>query len=382
MHLKLHASTSTVNKSLIIIAHSARALAQSAKRAGYYDVITIDGFADTDTQQACSQCWCIPLQAGQFNRSKVITCIRQLYLKHPRAQVLPGPGGEFYVSYIKNHLTGWQVLGCSAETIHQTVEPSLFFARLDQLHIPYPPVSLSADVPREGDWLRKSVSSCGGLGVIKNEPTEGLGDACYYWQQELPGRPVSALAISDGEDCRIIGFNQQMVRAISKQVPYAYAGAIANIELTEVNTIKTESYIKNIAKYFNMRGVFSLDMLLVDETLFILEVNPRISSTFELYQYIQPLLNLVDAHIRVCEGDALYDFEAVKGVAGEQIMYADQDYKIKQVAWPDWISDRPHTGQHVLQGEPLCSVFAQGDEVVIVQKQLQARVQQVPYLLQ
>lgn len=379
--MKQHAITSIANKRLIIVAHSARALAQSARRAGY-EVIAVDGFADTDTQQACSACWHVPLTAGRFDSNKINACLQLLYKKYPQSHIVLGPGGEFYTSFIELNLPDWQVSGNTAETIQQVTQPALFFACLEQLQIPYPEISLSVDMPADGEWLRKSTQSCGGMGVLKVAHAEGLQARQYYWQRELTGVPISALVITDGQAYTIIGYNQQLVDGFSKQLPYVYSGAIANVSLDENNKIETNTYIRKLIDSFNLIGVFSLDMMLLDQTLVVLELNPRISSSYELYERIQPELNLVDAHIRVCECDALCEFAAMTGLAGQRIFYAKQDHKITNVTWPDWLSDRPNEEQSIAKNEPLCSVFASGDDMLAVQALLEKRVQQVPDILQ
>jgi predicted ATP-grasp superfamily ATP-dependent carboligase len=378
--LKPPATTSIINKQLIIVAHSARALAQSASRAGY-EVIAVDGFADIDTQQACSACWCVPLKEGHFNVSKLTACLQVLYKKYPQSYVLLGPGGEFHTSFIELNLPNWPLLGNTSKTIRQVTEPTEFFAQLDQLNIPYPEISLTPAKPESGSWLCKSIYSCGGVGVAKIAHANERRTASYYWQREIIGVPISALVITDGRQYRIIGFNRQFVCHHSEQRPYVYSGAIANIELSEDITKKTRSYINKIISNFNLIGIFSLDMLLVEQALFVLEVNPRISSTYELYERIQDELNLVDAHIRVCEGDALCEFATMTALSGQRIVYAKQNGIAGGMTWPNWTSDQPNVNQSIQQGDPICSVFAVGDDYDSVHRRLEERAQQVLGLL-
>ena len=74
-------------------------------------------------------------------------------------------------------------------------------------------------------------------------------------------------------------------------------------------------------------------------------------------------------------------FEIKSGLAGQQIIYARQDYEIGKVIWPAWTSDRPNINDHIANGEPLCSVFAEGDHLATVQNLLQARAQHVEALI-
>jgi len=108
--------------------------------------------------------------------------------------------------------------------------------------------------------------------------------------------------------------------------------------------------------------MFSLDMILQNEQPYVLEVNPRVSASYELYERLNPWLNLVDAHIRVCEGVRLSDIhlESLSShFAGYKIVYADEDILIPScLDWPQWIKDKPESKKFISSGEPICSVYS------------------------
>lgn len=288
-----------------------------------------------------------------------------------------GAGAECYAPLITS-ITAWKFLGCSPEIIDQVTTPHKFFAALDLLDITYPTTSFTR--PRDDSaWLQKTISSCGGLGVVKLKQ-DTPSSSVHYWQREQTGVPISALVLADGIKHLQIGINQQIMSSL-EGLPYVYSGAIANVELSKVIQEKISTYTSLLVKYFKLKGLFSLDMIWHNEEIYVLEINPRISASYELYERLNSMHNLVDAHIRVCEGDALCEFEIRAGLVGQQIVYAQQDSEVSETAWPTWLSDRPNVGDCIAKGEPLCSVFAEGEQREDVQALLQDRVRQTATLV-
>ncbi|MEM8844541.1 MAG: ATP-grasp domain-containing protein [Pseudomonadota bacterium] len=316
-------------------------------------MVTIDGFADIDTLEVSLESWCLPLEDGKFGKYKLFASLDRLQFKFPQAKVLLGAGAEYLADYITD---GWSLCN-SLEAMKQVVQPSKFFTALDKVGIPHPDISFNQNKPSE-DWLYKQTLACGGWGVTRNK-SSSIG----YWQKEITGQPISALCIADHDSVQIIGINKQLTQSMAEQLPYVYLGAVANHQITIEISIKIETYINKLRDKFRIIGVFSLDMILSVEDLYVLEINPRISASFELYEQVNPGLNLVDAHIRVCEGERLSKLDLSEEHCGYQIIYADNNLVIPQhMNWPKWIKDKPESNRAVQQYEPICSVYAHGAE--------------------
>lgn len=376
MHLKSHANTSTKNKLLVIIAHSARALAESASRAGY-QVVSIDGFADVDTLNACYESWCLPLVKGEFDVEKIEACVDKVHARYPVAKLIAGAGTEPFIHYLET-VPGWQLLGNSAACVKQVCEPTSFFAALDYLSIPYPEISYDSTPTNIGQCLYKAPFQCGGMGVSKGKNESNHPG---YWQQEVEGVPISALCLCVGKQSQLIGVNRQFTCAFSSALPYVYAGALANYNVDSKNTDKIISYISNLSNYFNMNGLCSVDMIVHGDSILVLEVNPRVSATYELYERVQPALNLIDAHIRVCEGERLSPFETNKKQCAAAIVYADGADKVPNLEWPIWASDRPEVGRELDKYDPICTVHALFDDAEDLYNMTQKRAQQILSLI-
>lgn len=373
----MHENTSINSNNLIIISHSARALSESATRAGW-NVVSVDGFADIDTLNACVECWCLPLERGEFVKSSLHNCVNKIKQRYREAKVILGAGAEKYASYIEK-VTQWQLCMNPTQVVEQIRNPQRFFEGLSNLQIPYPEVRFKPPENREL-WLFKLQDRCGGTGVLRASTTEESG----YWQREIFGKPFSALCITDGEELVCLGVNSQFFTSEIEGLPYIYQGALANTDVGIKFNLKTIIYISKIASYFNLVGVFSVDMIHAreedEDVLYVLEVNPRISASFELYERINSDINLVDAHIRLCEGEQLLpDIELNESKSAYSIVYAEDDCQVPDdIEWPVWVKDRPEGSRKILKNEPICSVHADASESgVSLEALLQNRVKQI-----
>ena len=357
-------------------------MSKSASHAGW-QVIAVDAFADSDTQKYAHESVCIPLENGHFSEHLLGACLTELHQKYPMAHVLLGAGAEYFGSHIER-LRSWK-LCAQSQAVDQILNPKVFFAGLDELHIKYPETQFEYR-PQSGVWLTKLFHSCGGMGVMRGSYPHTQMERCY-WQQQQFGLPISALFIAQTNACERLGINLQFVNdGLSKQHPFIFSGLQANYQVSDKILLKIDGYANKLSKHFNYLGVFSLDMILTSEELFVLEMNPRISASFEMYERLNPQLNLVDAHIRVCELEPLPKLGPLSMQSkAYRIVFARQNILIPEyVTWPEWVVDRPHAGRLIELNEPVCSIHTEDgrftpDEIL---RQLQKREQEVLSLLQ
>ncbi len=328
-------------------------------------MITVDGFADLDTLKVSMVSWCLPLKCGAFENNRVVTCLSRILADLPDAYVLLGAGAEHYAQWIES-TTRWQICGNCAGVMQSINDPVTFFGGLNALSIPYPEISLQGeDMPDPTGWLYKCVNSCGGAGIRRTRLEKLSADG--YWQKEIQGESTSALYITDGQQRMCLGYNRLHTRRLGQEYIYTYQGATANISIDDKISYKIDSYIEKIIDHFNIKGVFSVDMIIDTSAgrtdVYVLEVNPRVSATYELYEQVNAHLNLVDEHIRVCEGVRLSEFTLDKRVAAYRIVYADRECVVPpDINWPAWCKDLPETGRRIGLFEPVCSVYADADK--------------------
>ncbi len=350
-----------MSKKLIIAATNARGYAEAAVGCGY-EVITLDAFADADLKRVTSQAYKVKMLDWRIDVEDF-----KCQFKKINSQIdLSNVEGFCYGSLFDAapELLDWvaarvPVIGNVSEVL-KNAKAFSFFGLLDDLHIQHPEVRV--DFPASPlHWLAKQVGGSGGMHV---RPASHNGSADYY-QQEVMGDPLSMLFVTNGEVMRPIGFNRQIAAPIS-ELPYRFAGAVSGVQLPEIVRHQFSKAAQKLTNAMGLRGINSLDAVLDGETLWILELNPRLSASFELYQKEHP--NLFETHLQGCKGE-LSELPRFKSSCAQLILYAE-DALVMPVdfVWPAWVVDIPladEGGNSIVieKNSPICSVRAEAESV-------------------
>ena len=344
-------------KKLAIAATSARGYAQAAVSSGY-EAVALDAFADADTLRIARQAFKLKMHAQGVDAEDFKRTLAQINLDDMDGFLY---GSLFdaepeLLSWVATHVP---LLGNMPEVLEQA-KGFGFFKLLDVLNITHPEVRL--DVPEDAaDWLSKKLGGSGGTHVRPaNQGEVGGYFQKIYYQKKMAGKPVSMLFVADGKTAQLIGFNQQLVAPFA-DMPYRFAGAVGGIDLPAQAQQQFCYAAQQLTTAMGLRGINSLDAILDGETLWILELNPRLSATFHLYP------NLFTAHMQGCVGD-LTGFSRQQAPAKAQlILYADGAAEIPMdFAWPDWVADIPSVADKVssvkiAQNAPICTVLAEAE---------------------
>jgi predicted ATP-grasp superfamily ATP-dependent carboligase len=126
---------------------------------------------------------------------------------------------------------------------------------------------------------------------------------------------------------------------------------------------------RKITAAVGLKGLNSADFILTEQGLLLLEINPRLSATIDLYD----IPDLFERHVQACRGKLTSLPVQEQQAKAHGILYASQRLNIPEnFAWPVWAADIPHTGW-VQQHAPLCTVFGQADVVEEAKAQCFAR---------
>lgn len=354
-----------MTKQLIIAAISARRYAKAAHALGY-KVIALDAFVDADTRNVAEQCLQISVTDNGVDETDFKQKFEQITLEDD-CQLIYGSLFD-----AKPALLAWvavrvKVVGNLPQTL-QLSRSFDFFAILDGLGIRYPEVRLDAPDDTQA-WLSKCLNSSGGT-HIKPAQVGVKGD---YFQRKIDGEPVSLLFLADGKMARVVGFNQQLL-APKVDTPYRFAGAVSDAVLPINVQRALVDAAEQLIVALGLRGLNSLDAVLEGDSLWILELNPRLSATFPLYS------NLLQAHMQASVGE-LVDIPQNKMAKAEFVLYADKQLKISaDFIWPSWVADIPfiETDSVVIdKDEPICTVLAKDKNAVAVRQLVLERVKKL-----
>lgn len=297
------------------------------------------------------------------------------------------------------------LIGNSPATLSIVKNPTSFFAALRRLNISHPAVHNALPTDAANVYLQKFAGGSGGTHIkTVIAGTQTLPDE-YYYQQKMDGRSISLLFIANGQEIEVVGFNEQWLSP-SDSMPFRYGGAVSHVALSHEIQRQLIVAVEELTKTFGLVGLNSLDAIVRDNTahgvseenmnigdasVFVLEINPRLSATVDLYGHTEQ--NLFERHVQACLSQCSFMRQGSKHDTSQlklrckahAIVYADSDTEVAAaIAWPNWVVDNPAQSMHPLKisaGEPVCTVVAYSDDAETAKKLAQARVEIIKSLI-
>jgi predicted ATP-grasp superfamily ATP-dependent carboligase len=380
--------------SLLIIAISARPFVVAATQAGYV-VSAIDAFSDKQTVELAETAIVVSYDKHGFNADALLCAIAQLDSSQYLGFVY-GSGFEAQPKLLQEIANIIPLIGNSAATVQAVKTASIFFPALDFLKITYPKTCDKLPIGNSAPYLKKFASGCGGTHITTfNIDAKPLGENQYY-QQQIDGRSVSLLFLADSHHIEPIGFNEQWLSP-DATTPFRYGGAVSRIDLSLAVQQQIICAAELLAKQFGLLGLNSLDVIVQDDTAYILEINPRLSATFDLYSadlYQGVGDNIMGIHLRVSLEAEKFplkgikkNFQVNKHSTAHAVVYAQEDTVLDTLfEWPSWVLDNPYNDRQkeyikILAGEPICSVLAHADDATTAKQLALTRVGEIKDLL-
>jgi predicted ATP-grasp superfamily ATP-dependent carboligase len=269
-----------------------------------------------------------------------------------------------------------RIFGNSADTVRRAKDPMLLARLCAMAGISHPQVALAA--PEEPDrWLTKSRGGAGGAHVAP--AASGRASPDGYFQRRVAGESVSALFVADGQTAGIVGLSSQWTSPTSES-PFRYGGAAGPTELGAAQTEEISRSVAFIASELGLVGLNSVDFIVSSDTVWLIEVNPRLGATLDLFEPVGRAL--FEVHLAGCEGHAVAVPSCSEFRAAE-VVYAPGDIVVprRRRNWPDWTADRPPPGTRVASGDPLCTVLASAATVESARNQVNSRARDVVALV-
>ena len=125
-------------------------------------------------------------------------------------------------------------------------------------------------------YIYKPKNSCGGYDISFSRPKTD-----HYIQEFIPGTTYSINFFVCDQKFTFLGFNKQYHLKKFDKHPFVHAGAcnIRNIHYSR--TIKKS--IEKLSEEMNLKGFNSIDFKVYKKNIYLLDINPRITSTFKIY---------------------------------------------------------------------------------------------------
>ena len=336
---------------VLIFAQSGRFIAQSATQAGYR-VWVADCFGDQDSL-AVSERWQKIAPIHQLSKQQILDTFSTLS-QGEECLLICGSGIEKHYSILNNLPANITLIGNSVKTIHTIQTPTLFFNLLRQLELSYPDTRFKQ--PNDGEWLTKTSSSFGGTSIQYLKAHQQIGGD--YYQHCIKGESGSALFIANGEHAQLLSVNQQYLQPCASS-PFRLGGITSPWPLSEQHQHHLKLVINKISSSTGLKGLNSIDFIISESnTLFILEINPRISASAELLDCSDTLFK---HHINACNG--LLPEQSIVTVTSPSRLhyfYAQNEISISpKMVWPSSCHDIPSAGTSINKDDPICTLKIQ-----------------------
>jgi predicted ATP-grasp superfamily ATP-dependent carboligase len=339
---------------VLIAAISGRALAVSARRAGYLPLVA-DFFGDLDTLNVAHAH--VRLSGDLAHGIEEHSLVHALEALSGRLQplgVVCGTGFEDRTELLELLARRWRLLGNGADAVAKVKNPEVLSSTCGRLGIPFPELSLTTP-QAPGEWLAKRKGGAGGTHV--KPVSQADGDACKtYYQRKVPGKSISALFLAEGGRATVLGFSAQWSLPTPHQ-PYRYGGAVRPAALAPRTEPLLAAAVHRLVASTPLIGLNSADFLVDGERVWLLEINPRPGATLDIFE--PPEGSLFALHMAACAGKLAAASCYPDGAKAAAIVYAEQDIaSVPLLDWPDWTADRPPAESSIKAGEPLCTVYA------------------------
>lgn len=363
--LDLHA------RSLVVAGASARAMAESAARAGWR-VHAADLFADLDLDAVA------------------VAAIRV----RPYPDALPAivarfpPGPWLYCGAIENHLQVIEAVGhdrplagCGLAAVTAVRDPAKLAAAVGTAGLSFPETRLDPrGLPRDGSWLTKPLRSAGGHGISAWRADDGQTDQTRdrVWQRRVDGRSWSASYLVGAGRGRLIGVSRQLLgRRWCHATPFAFSGCVDIAPESLASEILDQLLRLGglLVDPFALVGLVGVDLVIDNQRrVHVIEVNPRPTASMELVERATGL-SLAAAHLEASgfRSPTVPPMRPRQGTWSKAVLFAPRDLECDDAVlaslqaaaaprdgWP-LVADMPRAPQTIPAGSPICTLFAHGD---------------------
>ncbi len=357
---------------LLIVGASARAAAQSACRVGFI-VDAADCFADDDLRQVAANCVQIPnYPHGLLEIASTI----------PLAPWIYTGALENEPDLIEELAKQRPLWGNSADVVRQVRDPNRLFAALkdagfDALTWQKDAEGLATDC----QWICKPIRSAGGRNVFRWRG--GKLPSRSYFQQFQPGKSLGLSFVGNGQQAVFLAAAEHLPAAEwNGAKDFQYAGSVGPILLPQTIQATCQQLGDFLTEEFQLVGLFGVDVIFDGKRIWPLELNPRFTASMELIERTFDV-NLVRMHQAACEHGELLDKPISGGLKlhGKAILYATTSFEVGHQfhelaremnparSWPA-LADNPALGTMIQPGMPICTIFAEGEDVAAVGQNL------------
>jgi predicted ATP-grasp superfamily ATP-dependent carboligase len=322
-----------------------------------YAVSAVDGFNDADAARFAEESGgTLHLIGGIETDFRWDSISRGYEMFDGRDVIFCGPV-EATPHILNEAAKKFNVHNASAESVSM-VRDLTFLQSVAVEDITFP----STEYDGKGRWLVKNIHGAGGTSVRDYAGGE-LADG-EYLQKHIEGKSVGACFVTSKGETSLIGTTRHITGIKHFGQPeFWYGGLLYPAGGGNGLRERMEKFGRRAGRESRLSGVWGADFILDgDGRLWLLEINPRFTSSLELIAKAHGI-DIARLQIEAVRGDAMPVSLPDPGyVTGTAVCYAQSDFRfgLGEVI-DDSVRDIPRQGTFIRRGEPLLSVYAEGD---------------------
>ncbi len=370
-------------RNLLVIGIDTTFIAASAKKAGY-NVFAVDYFNEIDLKGVCKDYKsAIKHYKGigaLFNPHAFFEAAEELSKTYYVDAILLSSGLDdwFDILYELNGIA--PILGNTPNIIRKVREKQEFFNHLKELGIPHPETVAVRSVSEAKEAacdigypvILKPTVGFGGVGIraalSPSEVEKAFSQASkiadeVVVQKLIKGVHASISLLASEKEVKILSINEQLLGlpSVFQCEPFGYCGNIVPLQITKLLFEKCRFIAEKIALHFGLLGSNGIDIVISEDgTPYVVEVNPRFQGTLGCVEKVLGI-NLVDAHVKACLYNELPTIKQRSNFWTRLILYAPSRIVAPDLTTLSRVRNIPPPHSIIEEGEPLCSVLANGE---------------------
>lgn len=352
---------------LVIVGACVRQHLESAQRAGF-ETLGIDLFGDWDTHNA-----------GACIKANSLDEMPGILRQNVRDDWCLAGGLERHL----DPLFSGDLDGCFLGPVPDAMKLISDIHRVAETVVSngfrFPTINFDPSCP-PGSWIRKPMVSSGGLGV--EWARQGFTRSPHeYFQPWIAGKTISAVFVTDARGTRVMGTTLQLPgRDLGlENRPFAYAGSIGPLQLEPEWESQVLDFGRKIGQAISLRGVWGADFVCRGDEVMVVDINPRLTASCDIYERAQPGKSIAGLHVRACRDPADCQGtgttatgvpeDLVTGI-GKAVVFSPHNHPIKinpqdhdyltdgyRRDRPPKVADIPMPGTIIPANGPICTIY-------------------------
>ena len=225
-------------------------------------------------------------------------------------------------------------------------------------------------------WLKKPIASAAGQGIhaVANTHISSL-DPTMIIQERILGRSISVSYLMHPARTELLGCTEQLLGHRELHASeFQYCGSIGPLEIPASVNRQILELGQFLQHEYALRGLIGVDLILHDDQLWLIEINPRYTASMELFES-QFDRSLIQLHLdSFASNPASFNrIDHAKKHFGKAVLFAPATTQIPNEFQPIWqaalnchrptVADLPTIGATILAGHPLFTIFACSESV-------------------